>query len=128
MAKEERAMVDFSIFSIPPMYTYSMHFHISCADRSKMRILVIDDEQEILHLIRKSLMQTYDVDTCLRPDRELPANISEYDLIICDIMMPGEDGYTLVERIRNEVSCPILFLSAKSMEKDSIQGLAVGRG
>ena len=41
-------------------------------------------------------------------------------------MMPGEDGFSLVERIRGEVSCPILFLSAKALEGDIIEGLSVG--
>ena len=90
------------------------------------KILTIDDEPEILSLIRRSLQNEYEVDTCLRPDEELPKDLAVYDLIISDVMMPGEDGYQIVERIRSEVTCPILFLTAKNMESDVIYGLSVG--
>ena len=90
------------------------------------KILTIDDEPEILSLIRRSLQNEYEVDTCLRPAEELPKNLAVYDLIISDVMMPGEDGYRIVERIRSEVTCPILFLTAKNMESDVIYGLSVG--
>ena len=89
------------------------------------KILTIDDEPEILSLIRRSLQNEYEVDTCLRPAEELPKNLAVYDLIISDVMMPGEDGYRIVERIRGEVTCPILFLTAKNMESDVIYGLSV---
>lgn len=91
-----------------------------------MRILAIDDESEILSVIRRALATEYQVDICLRPDEEIPKDLSVYDLIISDVMMPGEDGFSLVERIRGEVSCPILFLSAKALEGDIIEGLSVG--
>ena len=90
------------------------------------KILTIDDEPEILSLIRRSLQNEYEVDTCLRPAEELPKDLAVYDLIISDVMMPGEDGYALVDRIRSEVSCPIIFLSAKSLEGDVIYGLSLG--
>ncbi|MBE5858280.1 MAG: response regulator transcription factor [Lachnospiraceae bacterium] len=90
------------------------------------KILTIDDEPEILSLIRRSLQNEYEVDTCLRPAEELPKSLDVYDLIISDVMMPGEDGYRIVERIRSEVTCPILFLTAKNMESDVIYGLSVG--
>lgn len=90
------------------------------------KILTIDDESEILSLIRRSLQNEYEVDICLRPVQELPKNLAVYDLIISDVMMPGEDGYRIVERIRSEVTCPILFLTAKNMESDVIYGLSVG--
>ena len=91
-----------------------------------MRILAIDDEAEILSVIRRALANEYQVDICLRPGEEIPKDLSVYDLIISDVMMPGEDGFSLVERIRGEVSCPILFLSAKALEGDIIEGLSVG--
>jgi len=91
-----------------------------------MKILVIDDEAEILSLIRRALQTEYEISTCLRPKEEIPGNLAEYDLIISDVMMPEEDGYKIVERIRTQVSAPILFLSAKAMEKDIIYGLSVG--
>lgn len=48
------------------------------------------------------------------------------DLIILDIMMPDIDGFNVCNLIRDNVDCPILFLSAKDSEKDKIKGLAIG--
>ena len=50
----------------------------------------------------------------------------QLDLIILDIMMPHLDGLEVCQVIRDRVSCPILFLSARSAEADRIRGLAVG--
>lgn len=48
------------------------------------------------------------------------------DLIILDIMMPGADGFEVCRTIRDDVLCPIIFLSAKQSEKDKIRGLTLG--
>ncbi|MGM9458191.1 response regulator transcription factor, partial [Lacticaseibacillus rhamnosus] len=48
------------------------------------------------------------------------------ELIILDIMMPGPDGFEVCRAVREMVSCPIIFLSARYAESDRIQGLAVG--
>ena len=91
-----------------------------------MRILAIDDEQDILRLIDKSLKGQYQVDTVLSPVQSLPDDLSVYDLIISDVMMPNESGYELLQRIRDKVGCPIIFLSAKALEEDVIYGLSLG--
>ncbi len=91
-----------------------------------MKILVVDDEPGILRVIRKALEKEYEVVTVCRPSEPLPAKYSDFSLIILDVMMPGEDGYEILEKIRDDVSCPILFLSAKALEEDVIYGLALG--
>ena len=91
-----------------------------------MRILAIDDEQDILRLIQRALREQYQVDTVLSPGQSLPDDLSAYNLIITDVMMPCEDGYELIKRIRDKVSCPIIFLSAKALEEDVIYGLSLG--
>lgn len=48
------------------------------------------------------------------------------DLIILDIMMPGIDGFEVCRNIRDDVLCPIIFLSAKQSETDKIKGLTLG--
>ena len=58
---------------------------------------------------------------------QVPLNsLNRYDLIILDIMMPGMDGFSFCEKIRSIVDCPILFLTAKTMENDITFGLGLG--
>lgn len=52
--------------------------------------------------------------------------LNRYDLIILDIMMPDVDGFSYCDKIRSLVDCPILFLTAKTMEHDITFGLALG--
>lgn len=91
-----------------------------------MKILAVDDEPGILRVIRKALEKEYEVITVCRPHEPLPAKYSDIDLIILDVMMPGEDGYEILQRIRGDAACPIVFLTAKALEEDVIYGLALG--
>ncbi|WP_458457393.1 response regulator transcription factor [Pseudobutyrivibrio sp.] len=91
-----------------------------------MKILVVDDEKEILTLIKKALNGQYQVDTVHFPKENIPEDLSGYSLILMDVMMPNENGYTIVEKIRKQVDCPIIFLSAKALEDDIVYGLAIG--
>lgn len=92
-----------------------------------IEILAIDDDKGILEVIRKALMREgYSVtvlDDPLKLDYE---KLVKYQLIILDVMMPGIDGFSLCRKIRNQVDCPILFLTAKTDEKDLVEGLGVG--
>lgn len=92
------------------------------------RILIIDDEEDLVHLLKDSLegkghqvFTAYDGETGVKK-----ARVQQPDLIILDIMMPGMDGYEVCRKIRDEVLCPILFLSAKQSEADKLRGLALG--
>ncbi len=91
-----------------------------------MKILAVDDEPGILRVIRKALEKEYEVATVCRPSEPLPRTFGDIDLIILDVMMPGEDGYEILQRIREDATCPILFLSAKALEEDVVYGLALG--
>ncbi|MBO4457381.1 MAG: response regulator transcription factor [Butyrivibrio sp.] len=91
-----------------------------------MRILAIDDEQDILQLIEKALRGQYQVDTVHFPIQMIPDDLSVYNLIIMDVMMPKESGYELLIKIRDIVDCPIIFLSAKALEEDLVYGLSIG--
>ena len=91
-----------------------------------MRILAVDDEPEILHLLSRGLKNEYEVETVEWPKAILPSDFSKYDLIILDVNMPKEDGYSICLRIRNEFDGPILFLTAKAPEDDLIYGFSVG--
>lgn len=91
------------------------------------KILVVDDEADICRLLSDELtMEGYSV-LCAKSAGEALEKIGEMpDLILLDVMMPGMDGYALCEKIRGQVSCPILFLTAKAEENDCIRGLRAG--
>ena len=91
-----------------------------------MKILAIDDEQDILRLIEMALKGQYQVDTVLVPLQSIPEDLSSYSLIIMDVMMPNESGYDVIKRVRSKVGCPIIFLSAKALEEDVVYGLSLG--
>ncbi len=95
---------------------------------SKERILIIDDEVELCNLI-KYFLEHEGFETFMRYDAtsalEDMAHINP-DIIILDIMLPDMSGVDLCLRIRNEVCCPIIFMSCKAEEIDKIIALSVG--
>ncbi|RDU24218.1 response regulator transcription factor [Anaerosacchariphilus polymeriproducens] len=91
------------------------------------RILAVDDEKEILEIIRKALEKDgHEVVLCKDGDSALKALSIPFQLILLDIMMPEMDGFELCVKIRNKTDCPIIFLTAKSSEPDIIKGLSIG--
>ena len=91
------------------------------------QILAIDDDKAMLALIKNALSKDGHTVTCIGQVTEtLQDNLSFYDLILLDIMMPGTDGYTFCREIRRYTDCPILFLTAKSLEEDVAFGFSVG--
>lgn len=91
------------------------------------RILAVDDDKGILAVIRKALeKEGYLVDTLDDPEKIDPERLSGYQLILLDVMMPGTDGFTVCRRIREQVDCPILFVTAKTEEGDLITGFGLG--
>ncbi|ENQ3077285.1 response regulator transcription factor [Bacillus cereus] len=91
------------------------------------KILAIDDEEGILYIIKSALEKEGHEVTAVRDPLTISKNkFSHYDLILLDVMMPEIDGFTLCQEIRNLVDSPIVFLTAKTMEKDLITGLSLG--
>lgn len=91
------------------------------------QILAIDDDKAMLALIKNALSKDGHTVTCIcKVTETLQDNLSPYDLILLDIMMPGTDGYTFCREIRSCTDCPILFLTAKSLEEDVAFGFSVG--
>lgn len=90
-------------------------------------ILAVDDEKAVLTLIKNVLMRDGHWVEIASGGTELNTrNLKHYDLILLDVMMPDENGFQLCKRIRNLVDCPILFLTAKGLEEDMIQGFNIG--
>ena len=92
------------------------------------KILIVDDDKDISELISLILKkEDIDSDTVNNPLDVFNKIKSEvYDLILLDIMMPNISGTELCSKIRNEVNCPIIFLSAKNEVVDKIVGYEIG--
>lgn len=94
-----------------------------------MRILVAEDERDMNHIIcRKLKAEGYGVDSCFDGGETLDyINMTSYDLILLDIMMPVKNGYEVLKEIRkNGNKTPVLFLTAKDAVEDKVNGLNLG--
>lgn len=90
-------------------------------------ILIVDDDPAILDLIKESLTKDgHSVAAYQNPTNVDTKSLHSYELILLDIMMPGVDGLSFCRQIRSMVDCPILFLTAKTMESDILLGLNIG--
>jgi two-component system response regulator VicR len=91
-------------------------------------ILVVDDDERTQHMLGSMLrLEGYRVITADGGEEALKHFADKApDLVILDIMMPGIDGYDLCQRIRQFSQVPIIMLTAKDSEQDTIEGLDVG--
>ncbi len=92
----------------------------------KYKILIIDDEEMILSMMKKCLQEKFSVYTADSAKRALELLTVTPDIILLDINMPEMDGLELCQLIREHISCPIIFLTARVTEQDVIKGLSVG--
>ena len=95
---------------------------------SQQKVLVVDDDKEIVGAIVKLLKHEGIDAVCAYNGREAVEALSDTDinLIILDIMMPEMDGLSATIKIRDERNIPIILLSAKTEESDKVLGLSVG--
>lgn len=93
-----------------------------------MRVLVVDDDPEIVSLLKRGLAyEGYRVDTASDGAEALAkAREHEPDLVILDIMMPGIDGIEVSKRLRQASDVPILMLTARATVADRVAGLNSG--
>lgn len=93
----------------------------------KYKILIIDDEEMIRKMLSTYLKaEGFLVYTAEYAKKALELLSAAPDMILLDINMPEMDGLELCQRIREHVSCPIIFLTARVTEQDVIKGLSVG--
>ncbi|AJZ56381.1 heavy metal response regulator transcription factor IrlR [Paraburkholderia fungorum] len=93
-----------------------------------MRILIVEDEPKTGTYLRKGLTEAgYVVDWVEDGVTGLhQATTEDYDLIILDVMLPGKDGWTVIENLRRSRSTPVLFLTARDDVGDRVKGLELG--
>lgn len=95
--------------------------------RMAYRILIVDDDEELLKMLRSCFeIKGYTVMTAKNGVAALKEASNSPDIILQDINMPGLDGMEVCRRIRDKVSCPILFLTARVEETDRVNGLLSG--
>lgn len=91
------------------------------------KILVIDDDVEILELIKDIFIdEGFLVYTASNAEKALELISNLPNIILLDVMMQVKNGFELCKEIRDVVECPIIFITAKVEEKDIVQGLALG--
>ncbi|MEO8600709.1 MAG: heavy metal response regulator transcription factor, partial [bacterium] len=93
-----------------------------------MHILVVEDEPKAGDYLRKGLTESgFIVDLARNgPDGLQLATADAYDLIVLDVMLPGMDGWQVVQELRKTQETPVLFLTARDDVQDRIKGLELG--
>ena len=93
-----------------------------------MRILVVEDEPKTGEYLRKGLSESGFVVDLARTglDGQHMAISEDYDLIILDVMLPGIDGWRVMQEIRKTKDTPVLFLTARDAIDDRVKGLELG--
>jgi two-component system copper resistance phosphate regulon response regulator CusR len=93
-----------------------------------MRLLVIEDEPKTMDYLARGLEESgFVVDTARNGIDGLHLALTgDYDLVVLDVMLPGLDGWGVVEKLRVAKSMPVLFLSARDDLEDRIHGLELG--
>jgi DNA-binding response OmpR family regulator len=95
----------------------------------KIKILLAEDDENLGMLLREYLIvKSYDADWFINGEKAYKSFIkNHYDLCILDVMMPVKDGYALAKEIRmTNAEIPIIFLTAKSLKEDIIEGFKAG--
>jgi DNA-binding response OmpR family regulator len=95
----------------------------------KTRILLAEDDENLGSLLQEYLqVKNYETDWLLNGEKAFKAfERNHYDICILDVMMPVKDGFTLASEIRMiDKNMPIIFLTAKSMKEDVLEGFTLG--
>src|SRR4051794_24956371 len=92
------------------------------------RLLVIDDDAELCHLVTRFLTREgFEITWAPTGDSGVERALAEdYSLIMLDVMMPDTDGFDVLQRIRRLSRAPVLMLTARGDTQDRIKGLEMG--
>ena len=97
-------------------------------ENNKKHILVVDDDNRIRNLLKDYLTDNdYVVSTAENADQaKNKLKYFKFDIIILDVMMPGQNGYDLTKEIKKQMKVPIILLTAKGEVENRIKGLEIG--
>lgn len=94
------------------------------------RILVVDDEEDLCEILKFNLeMEGYIVNTANSAEEALTLDIASYHLLLLDVMLGGMSGFALAKQLKSNAttaSIPIVFLTAKDTENDTVTGFTLG--
>ena len=97
-------------------------------ENNKIHILVVDDDNRIRNLLKEYLSENnYIISTSENAENaKIKVSQFKFDLIVLDVMMPGQNGYELTKEIKKDIKVPIILLTAKSEVENRIHGLEIG--
>lgn len=94
------------------------------------KILVVDDEEDLCEILKFNLeVEGYEVDTANSAEEALQMNLSDYNLLLLDVMMGEMNGFKMASLLRKKEKLkhiPIIFLTAKDTEDDKLMGFNIG--
>lgn len=93
-----------------------------------MKLLIVEDDRLLSNAIARSLRGRYAIDQAFDGEEGLYCAAQDvYDLVVLDVMLPGRDGFSVLEALRSrEVGTPVLMLTAKGTTADKLRGLRAG--
>ena len=97
-------------------------------ENKRVHILVVDDDDRIRNLLKDYLNENNFIISTSEDSESAKLKLKEFkfDLIVLDVMMPGQNGYDLTKEIKKNIKIPIILLTAKGDVEDRIKGLELG--
>ena len=97
-------------------------------ENKNLHILIVDDDDRIRNLLKDYLTDNFYIVSTAEDAKEAKEklNFIKFDVIILDVMMPGQDGYDLTRDIKKKINVPIILLTAKGEVENRIKGLEIG--
>ena len=97
-------------------------------ENNKIHILIVDDDNRIRSLLKEYLSENnYIISTSENAENaKIKLEHFKFDLIVLDVMMPGQNGYELTKEVKKNTNTPIILLTAKSEVENRIKGLEIG--
>ena len=97
-------------------------------ENNKTHILVVDDDDRIRNLLKEYLNENNYIVSTAEDSENAKTQLEQFkfDLIVLDVMMPGQNGYDLTKEIKKNINIPIILLTAKGEVENRIKGLELG--